>query len=145
VVVEPQIVNSVNDTLHGALFQGRDIYGDVHLNSGTAAPVELSVAVPERLVEHRVRGRDALIAQIRTVEGCVVLCGGGGCGKSTVAHAVANAVAEADARTVWWVDASSREQLVAGLVEVAAQAGVSREVLRSPGVAVKDLLWQAPR
>jgi tetratricopeptide (TPR) repeat protein len=143
VVVEPQVVNNVSGTLHGALFQGRDIYGDVHLNAGTAAPAELSIAIPERLVEHRVRGRDALIAELPTVEGCVVLCGGGGCGKSTVAHAVAHAVAVADARTVWWVDASSREQLVAGLVEVAAQAGVSREVLRSPGAAVKDLLWQA--
>jgi tetratricopeptide (TPR) repeat protein len=139
VAVEPQVSNSVSGTLHGVLFQGRDVYGDVHLHGGIAAPAELSVAVPERLVEHRVRGRDALTAELRTVSGCVVLCGAGGCGKSTVAHAVA----VADARTVWWVDASSREQLVAGLVEVAAQAGVPREELRSQGAAVKDLLWRA--
>ncbi|PSL51516.1 tetratricopeptide repeat protein [Saccharothrix carnea] len=137
--MQPQVGNSVSGSLHGVLFQGRDVYGDVHINSGAAAPVELSVAFPERLVEHRVRGRDALLAELRSVEGGVVLCGGGGNGKSTVAHAVA----AAGGRTVWWVDASSREQLVAGLVEVAAQAGVPREVLRSPAAAVKDLLWQA--
>ncbi|WNV87647.1 tetratricopeptide repeat protein [Umezawaea sp. Da 62-37] len=131
--------NSMSGTLHGALFQGRDVYGDVHINSDTITPSELSVAFPEHLVQHRVRGRDPLIAELRTVTGCVVLCGGGGCGKSTVAHAVA----AADARTVWWVDASSREQMVTGLAEVAAQAGVPREMLRSPGAAVKDLLWQA--
>lgn len=28
-------------------------------------------------MEHRVRGRDALIAELRTVQGGVVLCGGG--------------------------------------------------------------------
>lgn len=137
--MEPSVANSVNGTLHGVVFQGRDVYGGVHINAGAAAPSELSVAVPQRLVEHRVRGRDALIAELRAADGGIVLCGGGGCGKSTVAHAVA----VADARTVWWVDASSRERLVAGLVEVAAQAGVPREVLRSPGTAVKDLLWQA--
>lgn len=137
--MEPQVGNSMSGSLHGVLFQGRDVHGDVHNNSGVAAPAELSVALPERLVEHCMRGRDALIAEVRSVVGGVVLCGSGGSGKSTVAHVVA----AADARIVWWGEASSREQLVSGLAEVAAQAGVSRETLRSPGAAVKDLLWQA--
>lgn len=107
---------------------------------------ELSVAVPDNLVEHRIRGRDELLAelneQVNATGGRLVLCGAGGCGKSTVALALARHVAAR--RTVWWVNAATWSAFVEGLLEVAVQAGVSRvearEVWRNRESA-KDQLW----
>lgn len=147
-----------NPSMHmirGTSIQGRDFFGDISIthvfggpgrNSDVGAS-ELSVAVPEGMLEHRIRGRDELLAELATlvdtVGGRVVLCGAGGSGKSTIAYAIANQVSAR--RTVWWVDATTRDSLVAGLFEVAVQAGTpraeTREVWRN-GESAKDLLWQ---
>ncbi|GLP63583.1 hypothetical protein TUSST3_02040 [Streptomyces sp. TUS-ST3] len=110
---------------------------------------DLSVAVPEDTIEHRIRGRDALLAtlekQVAVEGGRVVLCGVGGSGKSTVALAVARRAQAADMR-VWWVDAATPSTFSEGLREVAVQAGVEREEARevwNREESARDVLWQA--
>ncbi|ANZ39124.1 hypothetical protein BBK82_26650 [Lentzea guizhouensis] len=107
---------------------------------------DLSAAVPANLVGHRLRGRDDLLAELAclvgTTGGSVVLRGTGGCGKSALARATTQQVR--DHRTVWWVDGSTRATLVAGLFEVAVQAGANRAEARevwSRGESAQDLLW----
>ncbi|WP_186001359.1 FxSxx-COOH system tetratricopeptide repeat protein [Streptomyces sp. IB201691-2A2] len=109
---------------------------------------DLSVAVPEDLVEHRTRGREALLTaleeRVANVGGRLVLCGMGGTGKSTVALALARRVAAR--RTVWWVDAATPAAFVAALREVAVQAGVERAEARQVWrnhEAARDVLWDA--
>ncbi|MEU9081151.1 FxSxx-COOH system tetratricopeptide repeat protein [Streptomyces sp. NPDC048357] len=109
---------------------------------------DLSVAVPEDLVEHRIRGREALLTtleeQVASSGGRLVLCGVGGSGKSTVALALARRVAAR--RRVWWVDAATPGGFVEALREVAVRAGVdrvtAREVWRTHEAA-RDVLWDA--
>ncbi|TDC99441.1 tetratricopeptide repeat protein [Nonomuraea deserti] len=109
---------------------------------------DLSVAVPEDLVEHRIRGREALLTaleeRVANAGGRLVLCGMGGTGKSTVALALARRVAVR--RTVWWVDAATPAAFVEAMREVAVQAGVeraeAREVWRNHEAA-RDVLWDA--
>jgi hypothetical protein len=92
---------------------------------------DLSVAVPDNLMRHQLRGRDGLLAEltalVETHGGQVVFCGRG-YGKSALAYSVAEEVRAR--RTVWWVDCTRRETLVSGLFEVAVQAGASREEAR---------------
>ncbi|WP_367130747.1 tetratricopeptide repeat protein [Saccharothrix sp. HUAS TT1] len=102
-----------------------------------------SVAPPLGRLNHRVRGRSELVAEVTDDLGgsIAVLAAGGGFGKTTVAlEAVRNLP------KVWWVDASSRDSLVAGLAEVALQAGAdSHEVGEAwagrAGSAI-ELLWR---
>ncbi|MFE1193485.1 tetratricopeptide repeat protein [Streptomyces olivaceoviridis] len=110
---------------------------------------DLSVAVPEDAIEHHIRGRDALLAELaeQMTRGGdrVVLCGVGGCGKSTVALALARR-GRAAGLQVWWVDAATRSTFEEGLREVAVQAGVSRVEARevwSRREAARDVLWRA--
>ncbi|MFK0194902.1 tetratricopeptide repeat protein [Kitasatospora sp. NPDC090308] len=109
---------------------------------------DLSVAVPVDSVEHRVHGRDALLAaleeRVAHAGGRLVLSGVGGSGKSTVALAVARRVAAE--RRVWWVDATTPATFVAALREVAVRAGVKRAVAREVWhnhEAARDVLWDA--
>ena len=109
---------------------------------------DLSVAVPEDSVEHRIRGRESLLAaleeRVAHAGGRLVLCGVGGSGKSTVALALARRVAAE--RTVWWIDATTSAGFVEALREVAVQAGVerveARDVWRNHEAA-RDVLWDA--
>ncbi|WP_208881800.1 tetratricopeptide repeat protein [Streptomyces sp. PBH53] len=110
---------------------------------------DLSVAVPEDAIEHHIRGRDALLAELaeRTTHGGdrTVLCGVGGSGKSTVALALARR-GRAEGLRVWWVDATTRGTFEEGLREVAVQAGVSRGEAREVWArreAARDVLWRA--
>ncbi|MCY0942015.1 FxSxx-COOH system tetratricopeptide repeat protein [Streptomyces antarcticus] len=113
-----------------------------------ASVSDLSVAVPEDSVEHRIRGREALLTaleeQVDYTGGRLVLCGVGGSGKSTVALALARRVAVQ--RRVWWVNAATPAAFVEALREVAVQAGVervaAREVWRNHEAA-RDVLWGA--
>ncbi|MEV0699501.1 FxSxx-COOH system tetratricopeptide repeat protein [Saccharopolyspora sp. NPDC050389] len=148
-------INNISGTVRGSAIQGRNFFGDISINHVFDSPErnnnsdasDLSVAVPEGMLEHQIRGRGELLVELTTVVdtvgGRVVLYGAGGSGKSTVAWAVARAASTR--RTVWWVDATSRDSLVAGLLEVAVQAGApraeAREVWRN-GESAKDLLWQ---
>ncbi|MEU9159915.1 tetratricopeptide repeat protein [Streptomyces sp. NPDC048424] len=109
---------------------------------------DLSVAVPEDSVEHRIRGRETLLAtleeQVTSSGGRLVLCGVGGSGKSTVALALARRVAAR--RRVWWVDAATPAGFVEALREVAVQAGVERATAREvwrTHEAARDVLWDA--
>ncbi|MFD9518692.1 tetratricopeptide repeat protein [Streptomyces sp. NPDC059979] len=109
---------------------------------------DLSVAVPEDSVEHRIRGREALLTaleeRVAYTGGRLVLCGVGGSGKGTVALALARRVAVQ--RRVWWVDAATPAAFVEALREVAVQAGVERVVAREVwrnDEAARDVLWAA--
>ncbi|MGY3680875.1 FxSxx-COOH system tetratricopeptide repeat protein [Streptomyces sp. TE33382] len=111
-----------------------------------ASVSDLSVAVPEDSVEHRIRGRGALLTaleeRVAHVGGRLVLCGVGGSGKSTVALALSRRVAAE--RRVWWVDATTPAAFVEALREVAVQAGVERVVARDVWrnhEAARDVLW----
>jgi tetratricopeptide (TPR) repeat protein/energy-coupling factor transporter ATP-binding protein EcfA2 len=84
---------------------------------------------PVHRLPARIHGRDRLIASVRqrlTVSdgAVVVLTGPVGCGKSTVALAVAHELDRADEQ-VWWVPAASVEELADGLYGVAAAAGAT--------------------
>ncbi|WP_405547803.1 FxSxx-COOH system tetratricopeptide repeat protein [Streptomyces phaeochromogenes] len=67
-----------------------------------------------------------------------VLCGMGGCGKTSVALELASRRVAARL-AVWWIDARQDATLEAGLRAVARHAGASEEQLRAGDVA--DVLW----
>ncbi|MEV1121481.1 tetratricopeptide repeat protein [Actinosynnema sp. NPDC049800] len=114
-------------------------YGDrpAPITSGT------SVAPPLGRLNHKVRGRSELVAALTDDLGgsIAVLAAGGGFGKTTVALDVARGLPR-----VWWVDASSRDSLVAGLAEVALQAGADshevQEAWAGRGGSAIELLWR---
>ncbi|MET7393782.1 tetratricopeptide repeat protein [Dactylosporangium sp. NPDC005572] len=98
-------------------------------------------------------GRSHLLAELRmlvrprwwryrTGPRVVVLHGGGGNGKSTVAWQLASTLP--DDMAVWWVSASSTEQLRSQLREVAAAAGATDAQLQLAWSGQRDpaeLLW----
>ncbi|MEU4764379.1 tetratricopeptide repeat protein [Actinosynnema sp. NPDC023794] len=114
-------------------------YGDrpTPMTSGT------SVAPPLGRLNHEVRGRSELVAALTGDLGgsIAVLAAGGGFGKTTVALDVARTLPR-----VWWVDASSRDSLVAGLAEVALQTGADshevQEAWAGRGGSAIELLWR---
>jgi hypothetical protein len=140
--------SNIDRDVHGISIMRRDFSGDISIKQasgeswrmGDFGASDLSVALPENMVGHQLRGRDDLLmeltALVNTIGGRVVLCGAGGCGKSAVAYAIADKVRAQ--RTVWWVDGTTRDTLVSGLFEVAIQAGTprveAREVWRFPAV-----------
>lgn len=150
--------NLVEGDVYGTSIMARDIAGGITVTNvfeeraqlGSFVVSELSVAIPDNLLRHKLRGRDDLIAELTALAGTeggyFVLNGAGGCGKSALAAAVGDKV-RAD-HIVWWVDGTTRDTLVSGLFEVAVQAGASRvearEVWRN-GESAKDLLWRALR
>ena len=95
------------------------------------------MTVPLGLLPGEVRGRDALLAELRrrltkrSQVGCGtwVLAGMGGLGKSTVALAVAATAREAGWR-VWWVTATDAPSLTGGMLEVLQQLGAPEAVTR---------------
>lgn len=145
-------VNSVDgSSIGGHNVQVGYVGGDLIVGStrpyGDTAPSDLSVAVPEGLVEHGIRGRSDLLAElagrVRTVGGRFVLHGAGGYGKTTSAYALARKML--GERDVWWVDATTHEGFLEGLREVAVQAGASRNEARDvwrTGESARDLLWR---
>ena len=97
----------------------------------------LPVAVPMGRLPPEVRGRDALLAELR---GSLarrprrpgrtwVLAGMGGLGKSTVALAFAE-MARNEGWQVWWVTATDGAALTGGILEVLYQLGASESVTR---------------
>ncbi len=99
-----------------------------------------SVAVPLGRLPREMRGRKPLLRglrqQLRT-GGLVVLAGTGGVGKSTVATELARQAFAAwrwrlrRRRQVWWVSASDRAILSAGLVSVARRLGATHSDLNA--------------
>ncbi|XVS62456.1 tetratricopeptide repeat protein [Actinosynnema sp. CA-299493] len=124
---------------------GRDIH--VHRHAPAPQPGRGSVAVPSGQLDHQVRGRAELLAElgsrVRSGGDVVVLQGAGGNGKTTLALALAEQVrGQAE---VWWVDATSAAAVGEGLREVALRAGANAEAVRaawSGEMSAPDLLWR---
>ncbi|MFJ6674067.1 tetratricopeptide repeat protein [Actinosynnema sp. NPDC091369] len=116
-----------------------------HYYGAVPAPITsgTSVVPPLGRLNHKVRGRTGLVAQLAGDLGCsiAVLAAAGGFGKTTVALDVARGLPR-----VWWVDASSRDSLLAGLAEVALQAGADshevQEAWAGRGGSAIELLWR---
>jgi len=101
-----------------------------------SVPGALPVAPPVGRLPVDVRGRDALLAEVRRSlierkpRGSVwVLTGMGGLGKSTVALAVAD-TALARGLRAWWITATDTASLTGGMLEVLAQLGAPESVTR---------------
>ncbi len=112
-------------------------------------PVQGGVAFPAPVLDVEVRGRDDVVAElsalVREPDGRVrVLTGLGGCGKSTVARAVAARVTSSGGQ-VWWVPAAdgvSVTQLLLGLAgELGASAG-QLEAALGGRMNPSDVLWR---
>ncbi|NUT47664.1 MAG: tetratricopeptide repeat protein [Saccharothrix sp.] len=124
----------------------RDINHTVnHYHGDRTSPITsgTSVAPPLGRLDHEVRGRSELVVAVTDALGgsIAVLTAGGGFGKTTVALEVVRRLPR-----VWWVDASSRDGLVAGLAEVALRAGADSHEVRQAwagrGGSAIDLLWR---
>ena len=96
----------------------------------------LSVAAPFGRLPVQVRGRGALLAELRKsligrrqMDNTWILTGMGGVGKSTVALAVADAARSRGYR-VWWVNAADRAFLIGGLLELLGQLDAPEMLLR---------------
>jgi hypothetical protein len=111
-----------------------------HDESGTSLwPEEagLPVGVPLGRLPAKIRGRDALLEEIRrpltrrsaASAGTWVLTGMSGVGKSTLALAVAE-TAQSRGWRAWWVTATNSASLAGGMLEVLRQLGASESVLR---------------
>lgn len=113
-------------------------------------PIIVSLTPPlERLEgEPVLRGRDAALADlVGRVTGAApaesprvhVLHGLGGCGKSTLALAVAREAVAAGVRT-WWLNASRVEYLEAGMRALAVDLGATAQQLEAG--SLPDVVWQ---
>ncbi len=97
----------------------------------------LPVAVPIGRLPPKIRGRDALLAELRrplsrrsaSSAGTWVLTGMGGVGKSTLALAVAE-TAQSRGWRVWWVTATNSASLAGGMLEVLRQLSAPESVIR---------------
>jgi tetratricopeptide (TPR) repeat protein len=123
----------------------------------TAPAGGLPVAVPLGRLPAAVRGRDALLAELRrslvrppvvkrrpTATRVWVLAGMGGLGKSTVALAAAR-TARTSGWRVWWVNASDLASLTGGMLEVLTQLGAPESVtrpVREGSPTAPDRAWE---
>ncbi|SMD23298.1 tetratricopeptide repeat protein [Kibdelosporangium aridum] len=121
----------------------QNIYGSMSQLGDVSGPGWVSVTPPFARVEHAVRGRDKMLDQLEKFTGLVVLSGAGGFGKTTVALALAARMKSV--RKVWWVDATTSDNLVAGMREVALSAGAPRDDVSAAWrgeMSAPDLLWR---
>ncbi|MGW1678830.1 tetratricopeptide repeat protein [Saccharopolyspora sp. NPDC002376] len=140
---QPTNVRNVLGDRIGQAVQAGQIHGGVNFYMTPGAGPGLGSVTPPT-ASHDVRGRDDLVESVVEAlsgQGCVVLHGAGGYGKTTVAQRM---VADLDVET-WWVDASSDASLHEGLREVALRAGADPEEVHRAweglGLA-PDLLWR---
>lgn len=134
---------------------------DTRRRGASAGIPGTSVAPPFGGVPERVRGREQVLAELerwlRRPRGSVAVIGGmGGMGKSTVAVALARRAARRRRvlrrrPAVWWVRATDRISLSAGLASVARQLGAEHTELEAIATGAADgpdrfweLLDQAP-
>ena len=139
-----------------AAARGRAVPDQPFAAAGLAAVGGLPVTAPLGRLPADVRGRDALLAELRAAltrrrvsrrrrnGGVWVLAGLGGLGKSTSALAAAE-VAVARGWRVWWVTATDRASLNGGMIEVLRQLDAPESVIRlvqegSPIAA--DRVWE---
>ncbi|MEU3026644.1 hypothetical protein ACPCBC_14730 [Streptomyces incarnatus] len=115
-----------------------------------AGPGTFSVRAPYGELPCRVRGRDELLTALESVvtEGSdriQVLCGLGGCGKTTVALRLAR-FAHGLGHHVFWISGASRDRLSTGMRQVARELGVSEhdiDAAWSGRSSATDLVWRA--
>jgi Tetratricopeptide repeat len=117
--------------------------------AGTGA---LPVAVPLGRLPAEIRGRDALLAELRRPLArrlrrpgrTWVLAGMGGLGKSTVALAVAE-TARMKGWRVWWVTATDTASLTGGILEVLRQLSAPESVtqpVREGAPTAAERVWE---
>jgi hypothetical protein len=107
------------------------------------AVVAVSVEPPLGLrdASRPVRGRDGVLAALADwppAAGVHVVCGLGGCGKTTLALEAAFTAGRAGAR-VWWVSAAEPGALEAGMRAVGRRLGVPGDDLERGDAA--DVIW----
>ncbi|WP_329043985.1 AAA family ATPase [Streptomyces sp. NBC_01422] len=112
------------------------------------SPGTFSIRPPYGELPPRLRGRDALLAQLENslAEGVrrpQVLCGLGGCGKTAVALQLARQARDRGYR-VFWLSAATPEGATTGMREVARELGadnVAIEAAWSGRTSATDLVW----
>jgi HEXXH motif-containing protein len=121
------------------------------LHGRSQALAAAPLAVPQRRVAaDRLRGREGLVAKLTSavtqridgdasVPGVWLLCGMGGCGKTTVALETAHRLAGSSTR-VWWVSGADSEGLSGALRAVAFAAGA--KAADFVGAHPTDVLWR---
>ena len=101
-----------------------------------AAAGGLPVGLPVGRLPAEIRGRDALLAELRASVmrprpgRTWILAGMGGLGKSTIALAIAQEARRSRGWRVWWVTATDRASLAGGMVEILYQLGAPEAVIR---------------
>ncbi|MET7881350.1 tetratricopeptide repeat protein [Micromonospora profundi] len=147
---------SISDTnTSGHIFQISGTEGDVSINAEWPAPDltkpgDLSIAPPTDHLGRPIHGRQRLLEElIKSVgdgeSGVVnILCGLGGCGKSTMAMILADQAIKRGVN-VWWISATSVNTLHAGMRQLSAVLGApQRRLVRawSGQESATDLLWE---
>lgn len=147
----PEIKPS-NDTSVRAVTPGTDEHNsDPPKPTPSAADFGLSVKVLMERLPTYVRGRKPLFRHLQrhlTQGGLVVLTGGGGMGKSTVARQLVRQIpvpaSGEDKALVWEVSAADLPSLTGGLITIAAALGANESELQaisSPTPACPDRFW----
>ncbi|MFE7487562.1 tetratricopeptide repeat protein [Kitasatospora sp. NPDC057541] len=139
-----RVYNRLTDsTVHGTVVQaGRaDIVVRAADSVEPAVPVTVTPPLGLRDACRPLRGRADVLARLEAApagERLQVLCGMGGCGKTSLALELA-ARRTATGCRVWWVEARNGPALEAALRAVARQAGAAPEELERGDTA--DVLW----
>ncbi|MFF2951660.1 tetratricopeptide repeat protein [Kitasatospora sp. NPDC057965] len=139
-----RVYNRLTDsTVHGTVVQaGRaDIVMRAADSVEPAVPVTVTPPLGLRDACRPLRGRADVLARLEAApagERLQVLCGMGGCGKTSLALELA-ARRTATGCRVWWVEARNGPALEAALRAVARQAGAAPEELERGDTA--DVLW----
>lgn len=126
---------------------GRTVSGIIGADPLTGSMLARQVAPPLHALP-AVRGRDDLVAELSGVveqpkDVIQVLVGQPGCGKSTVALAVAERAVRRGL-PVWWVSAGDANQLVKGMLAIAKEIGATAaetHVMQTKPDVGTDLLW----
>jgi tetratricopeptide (TPR) repeat protein len=108
-----------------------------------------SLAPPAGLLPPQVHGRDTLLdtlhALVETPDGRAhVLCGLGGCGKTTVALSAAQAAVAGGSR-VWWITARDETSLITDLLELVMDLAATSAEIRHARTGMRsltDLVWR---